>query len=69
MDRKFVEEKLAKLYPTTAHFIIMQEWVGLNAGSCVVDSESMVLHILQDPDAALALAREYKEWGDKQKEG
>ena len=70
MDSRFVEKKLVELYPTAAHYVIMQEFTGLRTAECCTRiNEARFMLVLQDPDAALALAREYKEWKDKQKEG
>ena len=69
MDSRFVEKKLVELYPTAAHYVIMQEFTGLRTAECCTRiNEARFMLVLQDPDAALALAREYKEWKDKQKE-
>ena len=69
-DSRFVEKKLVELYPTAAHYVIMQEFTGLRTAECCTRiNEARFMLVLQDPDAALALAREYKEWKDKQKEG
>ena len=64
MNSKFMREKLVELYPTAKHFVVMERWVWalLESGA----NESRFLYVLQDPDAALALAREYEEWLKKE---